>query len=520
MHQAERSARTWTEQSRSNAFVDHRGLRLVRLARLVRGADYRLRVSDRLRTYLRACWRRELFVWSRRMALAAASAAIIGFFAYKYNAGSSLLAAADQALANNDPLRAGALAFAALPPPGSIIRINQQRALALLAKSNLAFARGVFQPGGSATDAGIKSVAFSPDGRFLATATVGGAVVVWATDSGIMEKRIELSPGLPVQVVKYSPSGDAIAAGGAAALATLIDTRSWQMRSGPRVHTAPINDLAFDRSGSSILTVSVDRSAIVWDAASLGMRAKLALPDAGQLNCVALGGDGSIVVGTTDNTLWRWASAADPAPGTIFTSQSQVQTCELDRDGKRAVAGTENGLVTLIDVGTAKSTELVNVVGQGVWMVAFSPDGQFIASGWDDGMLRLTLSPVTGASPPSSIEVAFHRGTVRSVAFDITGGRMASASYDGSAVVWDVGALRARDQIDARRVFQSVCNSALASRLTLWRNSSTDAGTFTPTGECACARAGALSTAFWKSLITQAANPSTASHCKFLPRAG
>jgi WD40 repeat protein len=512
LRQAERSAQTWKEQAQSKAFLDHRGMRLVRLAQLARSADYRLRVSERLRAYIAACRRRELLVWSRRAAAVAGAAALITVFANQYNTRSQLLAAADQALAKDDPFTAGALAFAALPPPGSVIRVGEERALALMTKSSLAFARGVFEPGGSAASGRLESAAFSPDGQFLATARVGGSVVVWSTETGMAARRIDLQPGRPVQVIKYSPAGDVIAAGGADGIVTLIDTRSWQTRSGARVHTAPINALAFDRDGTSIVTASVDGTAIVWDAASLAMRGKLQLPDgdAGQLTCTAVAADGSIVVGATDNTLRRWANAADPAPKAVFSSQSQVQTCDLDHDGKRAIAGTSNGLLALIDLGTTRVTELANVVGQSVWMAAFSPDGGMVASAWQDGMLRLTATPAVPADMPMSTDIMFHRDAARSVAFDAAGKRLASASYDGLAVVWDVAALEASEPLSADQAFQSLCGSALAPRLTLWRRGAGES--FMSTPDCACARAGTLSVRFWRSLAT---GPSPAPHCAF-----
>ncbi|MGO9446027.1 MAG: WD40 repeat domain-containing protein, partial [Thiobacillaceae bacterium] len=67
--------------------------------------------------------------------------------------------------------------------------------------------------------------------------------------------------------------------------------------------------------------------------------------------------------------------------------------------------------------------------------VAFSPDGQRIATGSDDDTAKVWDS----ASGTELLTFKGHRGWVTSVAFSPDGHRIATGSYDGTAKVWEVG---------------------------------------------------------------------------------
>ncbi|MEV4141215.1 hypothetical protein AB0J72_54750 [Dactylosporangium sp. NPDC049742] len=72
--------------------------------------------------------------------------------------------------------------------------------------------------------------------------------------------------------------------------------------------------------------------------------------------------------------------------------------------------------------------------GGAVWSVAFSPDGQLLASGSDDGTVRL-WDPATGA--PTGRPLIGHDDEVGSVVFSRDGRLLASAGFDGSMRLWN-----------------------------------------------------------------------------------
>ncbi|BCW97388.1 MAG: hypothetical protein KatS3mg024_0215 [Armatimonadota bacterium] len=111
-----------------------------------------------------------------------------------------------------------------------------------------------------------------------------------------------------------------------------------------------------------------------------------------------------------------------------------VSSVAFSPDGQTLASGSSDSTIKLWRVSDGKLLQTLTGHANGVWSVAFSPDGQTLASGgfdntirlWrvSDGVLRKTLSD--------------HTATVRSVAFSPDGQTIASASEDGSIKLWRV----------------------------------------------------------------------------------
>jgi WD40 repeat protein len=105
-------------------------------------------------------------------------------------------------------------------------------------------------------------------------------------------------------------------------------------------------------------------------------------------------------------------------------------------DGRRVATGCDDGLVRLWPLGDAGEPTLLRGHEAGVVSVAFRPDGAAVASASRDGTVRLW--PANGPGEPTVLRG--HAGAVTWVAFSPDGsGRLASASVDGTVRVWPPG---------------------------------------------------------------------------------
>lgn len=243
----------------------------------------------------------------------------------------------------------------------------------------------------------IYDLAFSPDGKWLATASGDpgqyGLVQLWkAEPDGSATLQCELAEAADAFfAVAFSPDSKLVAAAGADR-----SVRAWKVDDGESVlmiedHADWVLDVAFSADGKQLATASRDKTAKVFDVEK--KEALITFPGhAATVYCVAFTPDGKVASGGEDKQIRIWNPAEDGKEiAKIGGFGGAVFRLLPTPDGKEWVACCADKTVRVFE-GTKQRLELK---GHDDWVysLAISPDGQTIASGAWDGGIRLWKLP-------------------------------------------------------------------------------------------------------------------------------
>jgi WD40 repeat protein len=288
----------------------------------------------------------------------------------------------------------------------------------------------VVQTGHSAN---VTSVAFSPDGKTLASGSWDDTIKLWEVSSG-QEIRALLGHDSYVTSVTFSPDGKTLASG-----SRDKTIRLWNVITGEEVrklsgHSGFVSAVAFSRDGRTLVSASWDKTAKLWDVAT-GQDLLTFSGHVGYVTSAAFSPDGqTLATGGSDKTIRLWTVSNGQEFRTLSGHADEVTTLAFSPNGRIIASGSNDDTIKLWDTATGQELRTLTGHGEDVRSVAFSPDGTTIVSGSWDKTIKF-WSVATGQEVHNPLD---HADRVNTVAISADGKIVASSGHDNVIKLWQI----------------------------------------------------------------------------------
>ena len=228
----------------------------------------------------------------------------------------------------------------------------------------------------------VNAVAFSPDGRTLASASDDTTVLLWSLAGRQVSAR--LVHGDNVRGLAYSPDGKMLASAGADGRVVLWDTARGQPHATLAGQHRGVWSVAFDRDGRTLASAHEDGAVLLWDVASARLLTTLT-GHTGRVVAVAFSPDGRLLAsGSADKRVALWDLASRKPLAWLDQPAKEVRGLAFSPQGDVLASVGDDKRVLLWEVALRKLLTTLEGHQDRVRAVAFGPDGRTLVSGGDD----------------------------------------------------------------------------------------------------------------------------------------
>jgi WD40 repeat protein/TPR repeat protein len=300
----------------------------------------------------------------------------------------------------------------------------------------------------------VVTVAFSPDGRRIVTASRDKSARIWDAATGREMLALE-GHAEPVTSAAFSPDGLRVVTTSTDKTARIWDSTAGRQLLVMNGHTDRVRRAEFSADGRRIVTASFDRTARIWDSAT-GQQILVLSGHTNFVYAARFSPDGGrVATGSEDGTARIW----DAATGRqlLLLSAAPMTAVAFSPDGAYLVGASEDTTAHIWSAATGRQILLLSGHSEQVGSSVFSPDGAQVVTGSDDKTARIW----DVARARHNLALTGHTGSVESASFSPDGRLVATASFDGSARLWD--AATGRETIRLNGHTQGLNSAAFSS---------------------------------------------------------
>jgi WD40 repeat protein len=287
---------------------------------------------------------------------------------------------------------------------------------------------------GSFSAIAMHSVAFSPDGHTIASSSANGSIYLWKPG---MRKSLRTLTGQQGDVygVAFGPGGRTLVSAGADRT-----VRLWDLRGRPDLaQGAAVTGVAFGSNGHTLVAGNMGREAVrFWNLRTGRPSIRLDRPVSGVESIAVSRRTGLLATGDSHGIIRLW-DLRGHFRGGMNSGSEQVRGLAFSRDGHVLASANADDTIQTWNVETKHPTAKKPLHGSvdddyATNSVAFSPNGTRLASGGDGYTVRLWNLRTRRLVRTLQGETSW----IAAVAFSPDGGTLATADWDGTVRLWNV----------------------------------------------------------------------------------
>lgn len=322
---------------------------------------------------------------------------------------------------------------------------------------------------------GIKAVAFRPDGQWLASGGIDGNIKFWEAGSG---KQVSNFPGNgSVSAIAFSPDGRRFAAGNMEKVIKLWDLSSGGERTLSE-HKGFVTTLAFSPDGHWLASGSADKTVKIWEVQSGRVVATLS-SHTDRITTLSFSRDGVwLATGSFDTRVKLWKVGAWGKEQADLSAGGKLVAIAFSSDGQTLISADVKKTINVYEVATGRQLENRAVATDDDLLeavsISFSPDGQWLALSTGDKTIQV-CDVATGRDVQN---LSTHSFSVYATAFSAGGHWLATGGKENTVKIWEVATGRQINTLDPRGGFinalafspdeRLLASGSVSGAITLW----------------------------------------------------